>query len=128
MQRFFRILLIILGAIVFEMGDALHTPKSVSGESHASCDNQQELLVCNNRHNIDIEHTSTIAIPSAQTITLNNQRHSQQRHSQQRFQTIANIGVVRTIANYPISPFTHRLGTHTRAIDFYLYMLCQLRL
>jgi hypothetical protein len=128
MQRFFKIVLIILGATLFEMGDALLAPKSDSGESHASGSHHQEQLVCNNRHNIDIEHTSTIAIPSAQTIALNNQRHSQLRHSQLRFHATANIGIVHTIADYPISPFTHRLGTHSRAIDFYLYMLCQLRL
>lgn len=128
MQRFFKIVLIVLGVILFEMGDALLTPKSDSGESHASGSHHQEQFVCNNRHNIDIEHTSTIAIPSAQTIALNNQRHSQLRHSQLRFHATANIGIVHTIADYPISPFTHRLGTHSRAIDFYLYMLCQLRL
>ena len=128
MQIFFKIVLIVLGVILFEMGDALHNPTGVSSENNASCAHNQEQFVCNNRHNIDIEHTSTIAIPSAQTIALNNQRHSQLRHSQLRFHATANIGIVHTIADYPISPFTHRLGTHSRAIDFYLYMLCQLRL
>ena len=120
MQRYLQMLLIILGALIFEMGDALQSPKSDSCEI---CDRHHEQLLCNNRHNIDIERTSTITAPSVQTTTINTQRHMQQRNI-----SAANIGHISVIFNYPVSLFIHRLGSCARAIDFYLYMLCQLRL
>jgi hypothetical protein len=101
----------------------LHNPKSENGDNYTFCDRHHEQLVCNNRHNIDIERTSTISAPSVQTTTINTQRHAQQRHI-----AVANICATSSVANYPVSLFVHRLGSCARAIDFYLYMLCQLRL
>ncbi|MBQ2026351.1 MAG: hypothetical protein II214_00430 [Alistipes sp.] len=123
MQKILQIIVVVLGVTIFEIGDVLQYPSSKSDGNCSICDRHHEQLVCNNRHNIDIERTSTISAPSAQTTSLNIQRHSQQR-----YQSVANSEARFSIASHSAPIFAHRLCAYNRVIDFYLYTLCQLRL
>ena len=120
MRRLFTILLFLLGAIACEQADVLSDVGTTQCEV---VDLHHEQLLCNHRYNIDIERTSTVVIPSVRTITSNVIRQAQQRALY-----LIEVEHLRTITNYPLSHFVHRLGSCARAVDFYLYILCQLRL
>ncbi|MBE6212959.1 MAG: hypothetical protein E7129_07470 [Rikenellaceae bacterium] len=120
MRRFFTILLLLLGAIACGQVEFISDIAAVECEV---VDLHHEQLLCNHRHNIDIERTSTVVMPSVRTITSNSLRQAQQRASY-----MVDVERLRIVANYPISYFAHRLGSCARAVDFYLYILCQLRL
>lgn len=120
MRRLFTILLFLLGAIACEQADVLSDVDTTGCEV---VDLHHEQLLCNHRYNIDIERTSTVVIPSVRTITSNVIRQAQQRALY-----LIEVEHLRTITNYPLSHFVHRLGSCARAVDFYLYILCQLRL
>ena len=120
MRRIFTILLLLLGAIACEQADLLSNTGATECEV---VDLRHEQLLCNHRYNIDIERTSTVVMPSVRTITSNTQRQAQQRASY-----LIDVESLRTTINYPVSYFAHRLGNRARAVDFYLYILSQLRL
>ena len=120
MRRFFTILLLLLGAIACGQVEFISDIAAVECEV---VDLHHEQLLCNHRHNIDIERTSTVVMPSVRTITSNVLRQAQQRALY-----LIEVEHLRTITNYPLSHFVHRLGCCARAVDFYLYILCQLRL
>ena len=114
------ILLLLLGAITIEQAGV------VSSNIVAECevvDLHYEQLMCNHRHNIDIERTSTVVLPSVRTTTSG---HLRQAH--ERIVCFVVAEHLATTTNYPVSQFIHRLGNCARAVDFYLYILCQLRL
>ena len=120
MRRMFAILMLLLGAFAFERVDLRPSSNGVACEV---VDMHHAQLVCNNRHNIDIEHASTIVVPTVTSSTSNIARQAQQR--------LLHFEVVeqqRTLTKYPATQFIHRLGSCARAVDFYLYILCQLRL
>lgn len=77
----------------------------------------------NYRHNIDAERPLPLVVPSARTITTNGFRAHTVRTPH-----IAASGHFCTTAKYVVARFIHRLGSFVRAVDFYLYTLCQLRL
>jgi len=110
----------LLGAIACGQVEFISAADAVECEV---VDLHHEQLLCNHRHNIDIERTSTVMVPSVRTITSNVLRQAQQRASY-----MIDVERLRVVANYPISYFAHRLGSCARAVDFYLYILCQLRL
>jgi hypothetical protein len=116
----FTILLLLLGAIACEQADIL---SNVGATECEVVDLHHEQLLCNHRHNIDIERTSTVVVPSVRTITSNTLRQAQQRALY-----LIDVESIRATINYPVSYFAHRLGNCARAVDFYLYILCQLRL
>lgn len=120
MRKLFTILLLLLGAFACEQADIISVADAVECEV---VDLHHEQLLCNHRHNIDIERTSTVVAPSVRTITSNTLRQAQQRASY-----LIGVERLRTVVNYPVSYFAHRLGSCARAVDFYLYILCQLRL
>ena len=72
----FTILLLLLGAIACEQADIL---SNVGATECEVVDLHHEQLLCNHRHNIDIERTSTVVVPSVRTITSNTLRQAQQR-------------------------------------------------
>uniref|UniRef100_UPI00405645B0 hypothetical protein n=1 Tax=Alistipes sp. TaxID=1872444 RepID=UPI00405645B0 len=120
MYRFLAILILSLGVCLFEQCDSCASTLSSKSEF---VDLHHAQLICSHRYNIDIERTSSISVPTVRTSTSNISRQAQQRilhfiayeHAQ-------------TTENYSITRFIHRLGSCSRAVDFYLYMLCQLRL
>ncbi|MBE6195061.1 MAG: hypothetical protein E7140_04955 [Rikenellaceae bacterium] len=120
MYRVLAILIFFLGVALFEKGDIIPL---TSGTESEFIDLHHAQLECNHRHNIDIERTSSVVVPAVRTTSSNISRQAQQRlmhlvaceHSQ-------------TTTNYSVSRFIHRLGSYSRAVDFYLYVLCQLRL
>ena len=120
MRKMVVILLLALGALVFEQGDI--APAATTSECEV-VDLHHEQLVCNHRYNIDAERTSTVVVPSAR-VTFS----SSPRYQQNRPMNISVVGRSITTSNYLVTRFIHRLGTCARAVDFYLYMLCQLRL
>ena len=120
MRRLFTIVLILLGACAFGPND-LSAAQGVA-ESEL-LDLHHEQLLCNHRHNIDAERTSTVVVPSVR-ITLNNAPRYQQNRTSHDAVEGRNI----TTSNYLVSHFIHRLGTCARSVDFYLYTLCRLRL
>lgn len=119
MRKLLVILLLFLGVNIFGEGCYAHTPDSSKFEI---TDAHHQQLECCHRHNIDAERTSTIVVPTVRTSTTTSSRQAQQR----------NLTFVVTehfaTTNYPTAIFIHRLGNLPRAVDFYLYMLCQLRL
>ena len=119
MHRIFLIVLFLLGGLLFEKGDFAPTQNLAKFEFS---DRHNVQLECCHRYNIDAERTSTIVVPSARTAQTTSSRQAQQR--------ILNFVVAERFAttNYPTTIFIHRLGNLPRAVDFYLYMLCQLRL
>ena len=119
MRRIIIIATYLLGVFVFERVDFAPTPTISQFEI---TDTHHEQLECCHRHNIDAERTSTVVVPSVRTTSISSSRQAQQR--------ILHFVVAERIAttNYPTIRFIHRLGCCARAVDFYLYVLCQLRL
>lgn len=119
MRRIFIIAIVLLGSLLFENGNFTPTPK---GSQSTFADAHHEQLKCCHRYNIDAERTSTVVVPSVRTASTTSSRQIQQRTLHfvvaERFDT----------TNYPTTIFIHRLGNLPRAVDFYLYILCQLRL
>lgn len=120
MRKLVAILFFVLGVFAFEQTDIMPTAHSPECEV---VDLHHEQLVCNHRYNIDAERTSTIVVPSVRTSV-----NSAPRYQQNRALHLAVIGRSLNTSNYLVSLFVHRLGTCARAVDFYLYTLCRLRL
>ena len=120
MRKMVVILLLALGALVFEQGDII--PITTTSECEV-VDLHHEQIVCNHRYNIDAERTSTIVVPSVRTSVM-----PSTRYQQNRTQHFAVVGRSIATSNYLVTRFIHRLGTCARAVDFYLYTLCRLRL
>ncbi len=120
MHILFAILILTLGVFTFEKGDIVPL---TSGAESEFVDLHHIQLECNHRHNIDAERTSSVVIPSVRTTTSNISRQAQQRILHFTASEHA-----KTTTNYSVSRFIHRLGSCSRAVDFYLYVLCQLRL
>ncbi|MBR2032303.1 MAG: hypothetical protein IKA04_08860 [Alistipes sp.] len=120
MYRLLAILIFCLGVTLFERVDIAPI---ASGTESEFIDLHHAQLVCNHRHNIDVERTSSVVVPSARTTTSNIARQTQHRTT-----TLVAGGHFLTTTNYPITHFIHRLGSCARAVEFYLYILCQLRL
>ena len=120
MRRLVVILLFVLGVYAFEQGNIF--PPYTTSECEV-VDLHHEQLLCNHRYNIDAERTSTIVVPSVRTSV-----NSTPRYQQNRTLHLAVVGRSLNTSNYRISLFIHRLGSCARAVDFYLYTLCRLRL
>ena len=119
MCKLFFIFLIFLGVNIFGEGEYAHSSEVANFEI---TDTHQQQLECCHRHNIDAERTLSVVVPSARTSSTTSSRQAQQR--------LSNFTVVEHFAttNYPTIRFIHRLGSCARAVDYYLYILCQLRL
>lgn len=119
MRKILTIAIFILGVLFFGSSDFAPLPTHSQSEF---TDTHREQLECCHRHNIDAERTSTVVVPSVRTSQTTSSRQAQQRI----FHFVATDYTATT--NYPTTLFLHRLGTLARAVDYYLYMLCQLRL
>ena len=120
MRRLIAILTLLLGVFVFEKVDIKVADNNIEC---AISDSHQQQIKCCHRHNIDAERTSSIVVPTARTTSSNISRQEQQRISHFAF-----IGRFATNTKYPVTQFIHSLGSCARAVDFYLYILCRLRL
>ena len=122
MRKLFAILIFALGVFAFESADIA---PSAAGRECEVVDMHHEQLVCNNRHNIDIEPTTSIVVPSVSVRTATG---NFSRQVQQRVLHLQPVEHLYTTTNYPTTQFILQLGSFARAVDFYLYTLCQLRL
>ena len=120
MRKLLVILLLLVGAVALDRADITRLQSGVECEV---VDLHHEQLLCNHRHNIDAERTSSVAVPSVRTITAHSARYSQQRTLSLSF-----VEHHQTTSNYSVSHFVHRLCSLARAIDLYLYIFCVLRL
>ena len=120
MRKLVAISLFLLAAFAFERAD-IHLAQP-SAES-SLLDLHKVQIECNQRHNVDAERTSNLVVPSVRTLTT-----SAPRAHTYRAPHIAATGHFNTISRYIVARFTLRLGSLPRAVDFYLYTLCQLRL
>ena len=117
----------LIAIILFLLGVTLSVQMNIAFDSSVSSaevvDLHREQLRCNHRYNIDAEQTSSVVLPTARSVV-----SSSSRQAQQRTLHLIAVEYARTIINYPVARFIHRLGSCDRAVDYYLYMLCQLRL
>lgn len=120
MRKLVVISLFILAAFAVERLNI--TPIQEIGANEVA-DSQREQLIRNCHYNVDAEPTSSLEIPSARTIVIKSPRTQSSRAPH-----IATAGHFYTTSKYVVARFIHRLGSLTRAVDFYLYTLCQLRL
>ena len=120
MRRLIAIILFLLGATLSERMNVALDSDAASAEV---VDMHREQLRCNHRYNIDAEQTSSVVLPTVRTVV-----SSTSRQAQQRTLHLVAVEYARAIINYPILRFIHRLGSCDRAVDYYLYMLCRLRL
>jgi len=120
MRKLIAIILFLLGFYAFEQIDV--TPVQVDTPSELS-DLHHEQFTCCRRYNVNAEPTSSIVVPAANTIVV-----KVPRTQTCRVPHISASGHFYTTSNYPVAHFMHRLGTLSRAVDFYLYTLCRLRL
>ena len=120
MRRMVVILLFVLGALAFEQAGI--QPTTTTSECEV-VDLHHEQLVCNHRYNIDAERTSLVVVPSVRTSV----SHAT-RYQHNRIMNLLVVGRSITTSNYLVTQFIHRLGSCARAVDFYLYTLCRLRL
>lgn len=120
MRKLVVILLLVLGAFVLEQADIVPT---TTCSEYEVIDLYHEQLLCNHRHNIDAERTSSVVVPTVHT-TIN----TPSRYQQNRVVNFVALSRSITTSNYLVTRFIHRLGTCARAVDFYLYTLCRLRL
>jgi hypothetical protein len=120
MRKLVAISLFLLAAIAFERLDIAAPQVECKSEI---VDLHKEQFECNHRHNVDAERPSTLVVPSARTTITNGPRTHTLRAPH-----IAVSGHFYTISKYVVARFIHRLGSLARAVDFYLYTLCRLRL
>ena len=118
--KIFAIILFVVEAFVL---NGAEVNSDAVGAERAIADRHHEQLVCSHRYNVDAERTSQVVLPAARSVT-----NSSSRNIQQRFSTFISGENHRTITNYSVFSFIHRLGNYARAVDYYLYMFCQLRL
>ena len=120
MRKLVAILFVLLGVFAFEQLDFSTAQADTKSEI---VDSQKEQIDCNRRNNNDVEQPSRVVVPSAQIRIINGQRTTLCRAPH-----IATTGHYNTTSEYVVAQFTHRLGSLPRAIDYYLYTLCRLRL
>ena len=118
-----KVLVILLFVVGITISDRVSIVDPSADIEHSISDLHHEQLCCNHRYNLDAESTSSIAVPSVRTTTT-----LAARSSQQRISTVSFIGHLYTVTKYPVTRFIYRLGSFARAIDFYLYVFCVLRL
>ena len=120
MRRLVAIIFAVLGLLVFKQ---LDFPTAQTDIKCEIIDLHNEQLVSNHNYNNDAESPSSVVVPSAQIRTVNGQRTNTYRAPH-----IATAGHFYTISNYVVAQYLYRLGSLPRAIDYYLYTLCRLRL
>ena len=120
MRRLIAIALVLLGVFAFKQLNFSTVQVNTKSEI---VDIHKVQIDCNHRNNNDVEQSSQVVVPTAQIRTINGQRTTISRAPH-----IASTGNCYTTSKYVVAQFIHRLGSLARAIDFYLYTLCRLRL
>ena len=120
MRKLLVILLFVAGAVVFGSGNAASSSEGVVTNIS---DLHHEQLLCAHRYTIDAEPAMSVVVPSVRTTTT-----ISARTSLHRLFTQLSTERYNTTTNYSVARFVHRLGSCSRAVDYYLYMLCVLRL
>ena len=120
MRKLFTILLFLVGAVALDRADVSAAQVDVKSEI---VDVHHEQFLCNHRHNIDAERTSSVVVPSVRVSS-----SSPARYSHNRVSLAFYSGGCAYSSNYSASRFVLRLGSFARVVDYYLYMLCVLRL
>ncbi len=120
MRKMFVILLFLVGAVALDRADVSAAQVDVKSEI---VDVHQEQLRCNHRHNIDAERTSSVVVPSVRITTTSNARSSHHRQS-----AVLRLEQYQVASNHATTRIIYRLGSFARVVDYYLYMLCVLRL
>ena len=119
MRRSVTISILLLG--LFLLGSVDASPM-VTDVAHEVANQTEQISISHHRY-VDADQPSSVVVPTARTITINGSRTHISRAPQ-----IATTGHFHTISNYVVAHFVHRLGSLPRAVDFYLYTLCRLRL
>jgi hypothetical protein len=120
MRRLIAIVLVLLGVFAFQQLDMPTAQAATPGEI---ADARHEELSIDYRNNRDAESPTQLVVPSVQIRTVNGPRTNTYRAPQ-----IAATGHHYTTSNYVVARFVNRLSHYARAVDFYLYTFCQLRL
>lgn len=120
MRKLIAIILFLLGAFAYEQIDVVSVQVEQPNELS---DLHHEQFTCCRRYNVDAEQSTSVVVPSARTTSVSGPR----AHTY-RVPHIAASGRFYTTSHYVVAQFIHRLSSFARAIDFYLYTLCQLRL
>lgn len=120
MRKLVAIAFVLLGVFAFEQLECPTVQVDIKSEI---IDLRKEQIDCSQRNNNDAEQPFQVVVPTAQIRILNGQRTNTYRALQ-----IAATGHLYTTSKYVVAQFIHRLGSLARAIDFYLYTLCRLRL
>ena len=120
MRRLIAIILFLLGV---SLSERVNVASDDSMPSAEVVDLHREQLRCNHRFNVDAEQTTSVVLPAVRSVVSGTSRQAQQRTAY-----LHAVEYARTIINYPVIRFIHRLGSCDRAVDYYLYILCRLRL
>ena len=114
------ILLLLVGAMALDRVDIAPQQETAKCEI---LDVRTPQLANALHHNIDAERPASLVVPSARITSTTTARYSQQR----TFLALISEHY-QTITNYSVTRFLHRISPFERAVDYYLYMLCVLRL
>ena len=121
MRRVLSILLFSLCLVLFGQGSEEFSP-SVKRESESLKNRYTEQIDCQQRCNNFAHRTESISVPATSVTTL------AVKSFQPRLASVV-AGAVATGANhYLTTSFSYFIICGRRAIDYYLYALCQLRL
>ena len=115
-----RLLVILLGMFGIVYAEQL-TITEVNTSVDEIVDGYAEQLICRNTHNVDIQHGEGVSLSVGQL----SRRVLRSTH---RMIFVPQVEHHLTTTLYPISFFFYRLGGGFRAIEYYLYTLCQLRI
>ncbi len=120
MRKFIAILFVFVGVLAFEQLDS--STASVAVPTNEVKERRVELSA-NYTPNRELEAPFSVEVPSVQIRVINGHRTQIYRAPQ-----ISASGHYHTVSNYAVARYILRLSSYTRAVDFYLYTLCQLRL
>ena len=120
MRKLWVILLFLIGAVALDRVDIAQQQENVKCEI---LDVRTPQLANALHHNIDAERTSSVVVPSVRVSS-----SSTARYSHNRVSLALHSGGCAYSSNYSASRFVLRLGSFARVVDYYLYMLCVLRL
>ena len=118
-----RVLVILLLVVGITLLDRVVVAEPIANIECSISDLHREQLCCNHRYNFDAENPSSIVVPTARTST-----NLTTRNSQQCVSAISIVGHHYASTKYLVARCINRLGHFSRAIDFYLYVFCVLRL
>lgn len=97
--------------------------KAAHAQESSVASRYDEQIACCHRCNMSAEQVQQVVTPTGSVRTLS---HQSRQTSGDRTSESAQCGL--STHNYSIDCFVHRLSLGDRAVDFYLYRLCRLRI